>query len=266
MENQKNSKGIIALLIVVIVILSVLCILFATNIISFNSNSVNIENKQANANNTNSEIGNDSNNENTNSIKYDTYNKGNEIELNDGSKWIVLSDSSSSQDYVTAIAVVNTQLTDNYSSKYGEEESKEFYNQYDSKVNYDDSYIKKALEEYYLPKISAKLKTVNGYKIRLITLEEILNLNNGWVYNADYDSYTYTGTEKISNSIIASITMTHTKCNRSTTDKCSAFYVITTGCESFDSCDNPKYYIEHWSSGLPNLVPVINVYKTEINK
>ena len=251
MENKKNNKNgiLIGILVTIIIILIGLCIYFAFI-------------KQGNS----TIINNSKNSETNNSSKYETYNKGSEIVLNDGSKWIVLSDSSSSQDYVTAIAVVDTQLTDNYSSKYGEEISNEFFNYNNSKVNYDDSYTKKALEEYYLPKISAKLKVVDGYKIRLITLDEILNLNSGWVYNADSDSYTYTGTDKISNSILACTTMTHTKCNRSTTDKCSAFYVITTGCESFDSCNNPKYYIEHWISGLKPLVPVINVYKTEITK
>ena len=38
MENQKNNKGVIALLIVIIVILLTLCILFATGTITFNSN------------------------------------------------------------------------------------------------------------------------------------------------------------------------------------------------------------------------------------
>ena len=52
MENQKNSKGIIVVLITIIIVLSVLCILFATNTISFNSNSVNSGNNQSNANNT----------------------------------------------------------------------------------------------------------------------------------------------------------------------------------------------------------------------
>ena len=41
MENQKNNKGVIALLIVIIVILSTLCVLFAPGTISFNSNKVN---------------------------------------------------------------------------------------------------------------------------------------------------------------------------------------------------------------------------------
>ena len=40
MDNQKNNKGVIALLIVISVILSALCVLFATGTISFNSNDV----------------------------------------------------------------------------------------------------------------------------------------------------------------------------------------------------------------------------------
>lgn len=40
MENQKNNKGVIALLIVIIIILSALCILFATGTISFKSSDV----------------------------------------------------------------------------------------------------------------------------------------------------------------------------------------------------------------------------------
>ena len=52
MENQKNNKGVIALLIVIIVILSALCILFATGTISFNSNKEtdNVINENVNDN------------------------------------------------------------------------------------------------------------------------------------------------------------------------------------------------------------------------
>lgn len=48
MENQKNNKGIIVLLVIIIVILSVLCILFATGTISFKSN--NLDNDDNNEN------------------------------------------------------------------------------------------------------------------------------------------------------------------------------------------------------------------------
>ena len=56
MENQKNNKGVIALLIVIIVILSTLCILFATGTISFNSNKANENDINENVNNNRHDI------------------------------------------------------------------------------------------------------------------------------------------------------------------------------------------------------------------
>ena len=70
MENQKNNKGIIALLIVIIVILSALCVLFATNTIILKSNkiddnetyqNVNENNNKNDLENNNSDISNDVN-------------------------------------------------------------------------------------------------------------------------------------------------------------------------------------------------------------
>ena len=77
MENQKNNKGIIALLIVIIVILSALCILFATGTISFNSNKVN-ENDINNSEN----VDNNSNNEDTNGSIQNANDVGNDNNLN----------------------------------------------------------------------------------------------------------------------------------------------------------------------------------------
>lgn len=53
MENQKNNKGVIALLIIIIIILAALCVLFATGTISFKdknkeSNSINVNNQVSN--------------------------------------------------------------------------------------------------------------------------------------------------------------------------------------------------------------------------
>ncbi|MBE6156432.1 MAG: hypothetical protein E7161_01670 [Firmicutes bacterium] len=59
MENQKNNKGVIALLVVIIVILSILCVLFATGTISFKSSNVECSN-----NNSNNATDGDSNGEN----------------------------------------------------------------------------------------------------------------------------------------------------------------------------------------------------------
>ncbi|MBQ2872889.1 MAG: hypothetical protein IJE89_02700 [Bacilli bacterium] len=61
MENQKNNKGVIALLIVIIVILSVLCVLFATGTITLKSNDVDNSgtNENINDNNQTNEENND---------------------------------------------------------------------------------------------------------------------------------------------------------------------------------------------------------------
>ena len=63
MENQKNNKRVISLLIVIIVILSVLCVLFATGTISFKSNDV--------YNDENNSIINDTKEETTDKYFYD---------------------------------------------------------------------------------------------------------------------------------------------------------------------------------------------------
>ena len=44
MENQKNDKTVIVLLIIIIAILSALCVLFATGTISFKSNDTEVNN------------------------------------------------------------------------------------------------------------------------------------------------------------------------------------------------------------------------------
>ena len=63
MENQKNNKGVIVLLVVIIVILSVLCILFATRTIDFKSKDAsdneikeNINDNNAGSNDDNSNV------------------------------------------------------------------------------------------------------------------------------------------------------------------------------------------------------------------
>lgn len=65
MENQKNNKGVIALLVVIIVILSALCILFATGTINLKSNAANNNNQVSEP--TGNELG-----------KYDTFSAINE--------------------------------------------------------------------------------------------------------------------------------------------------------------------------------------------
>lgn len=53
MENQKNDKTVIVLLIIIIAILSALCVLFATGTISFKSNDTEVNNPNQSANKNN---------------------------------------------------------------------------------------------------------------------------------------------------------------------------------------------------------------------
>lgn len=75
MENQKNNKGVIALLIVIIVILSALCVLFATGTINFKSNNVDNNDINENINDDNNVENNDENNSIINDTKEETTDK-----------------------------------------------------------------------------------------------------------------------------------------------------------------------------------------------
>ena len=62
MENQKNNKGVIVLLVVIIVILSVLCILFATRTIDFKSKDASENKIKENINDNNAGFNDDNSN------------------------------------------------------------------------------------------------------------------------------------------------------------------------------------------------------------
>ena len=68
MENQKNNKRVLALLIVIIIILSALCVLFATGTISLKPNDVdnNELNQDTNENNNKNDLENDNSDINNN--------------------------------------------------------------------------------------------------------------------------------------------------------------------------------------------------------
>lgn len=70
MENQRNNKGVIALLIVIIIMLTAFCILLATGTISFKSNDVDTNKPNDNITD-NNESNNNENNPQTSNIKVD---------------------------------------------------------------------------------------------------------------------------------------------------------------------------------------------------
>lgn len=230
------KKGVLYSIIVVLLV-----------IISCESVYIFTENKK-----TNSGV----NKENEN---YTKYKKLEEIELKDGSKWIVIKDSDEKSDYVTALSMVSYPVEDSETNKKLYSEAYESY----EKIDYDNSEIKKYVDS--LAKLfDVKLKEVDGYKIRLLKIEDIFEIDQNFDYDG-YDNYTYTGTKKLDNFI--STTMSNTKCDKNKTEKCTPFYQVgLTACYNPEGCDDTKYFITNWSVDSGIFKPVINVYKTEIKR
>ena len=187
--------------------------------------------------------------ENTNTFK--SYKKGDEIILSDNSKWLVISDSDENTDYVTMLS---------------EKDFADYLSPTDGKYSFDyigmnNDNIEK-IQEYFNYKASTipvELKEIDGYKIRLIKLEEIINYDNNWTYDSDTDSYNYSG--ELLNTFKNVLTMTKTKCSQG---KCAPYY--STGCQQkiVDDGKPDNCFISHWQIGFGGLKPVINIYKSSI--
>ena len=129
---------------------------------------------------------------------YTAYNIGDVVQFA-GSNWYVIEDSGTSQDYVTLlkeIVLTNSELgsyatmnTSGYMSYYYDDNchSSDTYG-YTNTVtsgcsghnDYEGSKVKELFESTYINTLgSFNLKEVNGYKIRLITTDELIN-NLGW--------------------------------------------------------------------------------------
>lgn len=209
------------------------------------------------------EKGNSIENTNDSTGVYKEYKVGDKIVLDDYTSWMVIEDSDSSSDYVKLLSITGYNYSPNevgvsengkrpvFTIKCNESECPSM-DILQKGVTYDNglkSYVDN-LKNY----IPVNLKNVDGYDIRLITLDEILKIDNNWEYKSDSDSYTYIG-KSFNPFLEGLVTMTSTKC---TTGKCTNFYV-----SSYNSTNN-EYIIEHWLSGFPNINPVINVYKSEL--
>ena len=123
--------------------------------------------------------------------EYQTYSIGDKITFA-GSDWYVIKDSAETEDYVTLMketVLTNSELGNYaYNSTYNSMEftwtetchnANHGYNSEDKSDctntnNYANSKVKEFLEETYINTLGAdKLKEIDGYKIRLITLEEL---------------------------------------------------------------------------------------------
>lgn len=182
-------------------------------------------------------------------VTYKAYNSFEEVELIDGSKWVVIKDSDEKTDYVTLLSTID------YSEELSEDEYDKLYPEiFESKnKNYSKTFLNQYINNIFINS-KLKFKEVDGYKIRLITLDEIRNLDNNWQYDQTNDSYYYKGTNDNIKKLSGLLTMTPTKC---TQGKCTPFYYVTLN-------GSNELFIDHWILGLGGLNPVVNIYKSEI--
>ena len=130
---------------------------------------------------------------------YETYSIGDTVQFA-GSNWYVIKDSTAEEDYVTLmkeIRLTNQELGDYaydstndimeytwtdtcHNANHGY--SSAVWSNCNNTNSYATSKVKEMLETRYMPTIDPnfnKLKEINGYKIRIITVEELQN-NLGW--------------------------------------------------------------------------------------
>ena len=244
LNNRNNKKSNNVLIICVTIIL--LAIIAAVVVIFLNSK------KDSNSNKTTNDQTVNNNTNNQEDKTYKEYQKGDEIVLGDGTKYYVIADSGKSQDYVTIISQTELKVEEPDYTKI----SNDYYAS-NGKVSYDNSSIKKFVESQK-EKYPVEYKNVNGYDIRLITLDELLSLDK-WELGEN-DTYKIESKNTKFSVLSNVMTMTPSKC---TEGKCASFYALHSDYCTDDSCI-PKYYIGVWSLGLPTIHPVLNVLKTSL--
>lgn len=184
------------------------------------------------------------------------YKLGDSITLKDGSKWVVLKDSLSSQDYVT---ILSTDV--DFVNYLQGSEWDAVYEQFLEFKQYKNSALDKFMQSQSSI-IPATLKEVDGYQIRLITLDELFVLDNNFKYNEETDSYKYIGSST-PNYPKGITTMTPIK--RAGYGKIWAYYTaVQTVCYDQQKDCKEEHYISTYKSGLGGFYPVVNVYKNSI--
>lgn len=204
-------------------------------------------------------------------ISYKEYKKFDEITLSNGTKWVVIKDSNKDQDYVVLLSKesfefgeTNSSSSDNYFVKTTNDElyqlDKELYNTYET---YDNCILKKILEERAIKNIPVNLKEVDGYKIRLITVDEILSLDNNWSYNKEGDLYSYTGNNLV-DYLDSILTMTRPQ-QPIVSKRASLYSIYTTTNYETGTSETAIYPFAPFAMRNTSTKPVINVYKNELN-
>ena len=193
-------------------------------------------------------------------IPFESYNIGDKITFA-GSDWYVIEDSSSSQDYVVLLkemTLTATEIGSDYSTAYYWSETchgtytygNVTYSSTDSSGcsehnDYAGSKIKEVVDNYMIIYLDeSKLKEVDNYKIRLITIDDLINnldCTSNSCSTSPYSSWIY------NKSVGRYWTMTPNNVSR-------AYYVHSNGGLSYYGVSNPTIKVR----------PVINLYKSAI--
>lgn len=242
MKKEVNKNGIIiGTLLGVIVFLIIIVILFATGTIRFNLD-LNPETKNK------------------------EYLKGETITLKDNSKWLVLADSDENDEIVKLMNINDFVLYGSSCENQNEYVYCDDDSEYDTLVNeYFNSLTKykgskiESLINSYVDLIPVTLKEVDGYKIRLLSINDIFEYDNNW-NKIDGNEYVYTGT-KLNEAFLGAWTMdtVESRCS----GNCGNFFVVL---QDYNDNTNivEKTYLGMGYSGLANIKPVIYVLKSSI--
>ena len=129
---------------------------------------------------------------------------------------------------------------------------------YKNFVEYKGSSLDKYMQSQQ-NRVAATLKEVDGYKIRLITLDELFALDDDWD-KTELARYTYGGENWSTTIPLGITTMTLVKDSDRAMGKQWAYYTVGTTKSS-----NSEYQIiTTWKNGLGGFYPVVNIYKKSI--
>ncbi len=193
---------------------------------------------------------------NTTKVEYKEYKVGDEITLSDGSKWTVIKNSGTTEDYVTALG------QEDYATYLQVDNGAyDVFNQmYKKFVEYKGSALDKYMQSQQ-SRVAAALKEVDGYKIRLITLEELFALDNNWIENT-YSGYKYTKSSWSDLIPMGITTMTLVSDKDRESGKQWAYYTVS-ATQCLSECE-VEHYITTYKFGMGGFFPVVNIYKYSI--
>ncbi len=206
------------------------------------------------------------------------YTKGEKITLSDKSTWLVLSDSDETEEVVKLMNVNDFIF---YGSPCSEQKEYIYcdnlsnddhdalmYEFFSSKATYKGSNIERIVNSYE-SKVPAKLKEVDGYKIRLLSINDIFEYDNNWE-KQDENMYKYIGS-KLEESFLGAWTMdtVGNKCYGQVQEngRCSGntgVFFVANQTYNYETQNIEGTYLTGGASGLSQVKPVIYAYKNSI--